>query len=85
MSRHEPTHPGESIRDAMRDAGMSAKQLAVALGMERGNLYRLLRGQISISPRTAVALERFGWSNAEFWCRRQALYDLARYRRDTAA
>lgn len=85
MSRHEPTHPGESIRDAMHDAGMSATQLAVALGMERGNLYRLLRGQISISPRTAVALERLGWSNAEFWCRRQALYDLARYRRDAAA
>ena len=67
MSRHEPAHPGESIRDAMCDAGMSATQLADALGMERGNLYRLLRGQISISPRTAVALERIGWSNAEFW------------------
>ena len=53
--------------------------------MERGNLYRLLRGQIAVSPRTAVALERLGWSNAEFWCRRQALYDLARHRREAAA
>ena len=85
MSKHNPTHPGESIGDAMREAGMSATELAAALGMERGNLYRLLRGQIAVSPRTAVALERLGWSNAEFWCRRQALYDLARYRREAAA
>ena len=56
-----------------------------ALGMDRGNLYRLLRGRIAVSPRTAVALERIGWSNAEFWCRRQALYDLARYRSGMAA
>ena len=85
MSRHNPTHPGESIGDAMREAGMSATELAAALGMERGNLYRLLRGHIAVSPRTAVALERIGWSNAEFWCRRQALYDLARYRSGMAA
>ena len=85
MSKHNPTHPGESIGDAMREVGMSATELAAALGMERGNLYRLLRGQISVSPRTAVALERIGWSNAEFWCRRQALYDLARYRSGVAA
>ena len=25
----------------------------------------------------ALALERIGWSNAEFWTRRQAQYDLA--------
>ena len=85
MRRHNPTHRGESIADAMREAGMSATELAAALGMERGNLYRLLRGRIAISPRTAVALEAIGWSNAEFWCRRQALYDLARYRRGFAA
>ena len=26
-------------------------------------------------------LERIGWSNAEFWMRRQAYYDLAQERR----
>ena len=34
MSQHNPTHPGESIGDAMREAGMSATELAAALGME---------------------------------------------------
>ena len=85
MSKHNPTHPGESIADAMREAGMNATELAAALGMERGNLYRLLRGRIAVSPRTAVALEALRWSTAEFWCRRQALYDLARYRSSIAA
>ena len=28
MSKHNPTHPGESIGDAMREAGMSATELA---------------------------------------------------------
>lgn len=68
----------------MHHAGLSAKHLAAALNMERGNLCRSLRGDIVLSLRTAVALEALGWSNAEFWCRRKALYDLARYRRRTA-
>ena len=42
MSKHEPTHPGESIGDAMREAGLNATELAVALNMERGNLYARL-------------------------------------------
>jgi plasmid maintenance system antidote protein VapI len=45
----------------------------------------------------AIRLEKAGWSNAEFWLRRQASYDLAqarkrqdqikveRYRRQSAA
>ena len=33
-----------------------------------------------ISPAMALALERVGWSNAAFWARRQAQYDLAQER-----
>ena len=82
--KDNPTHPGGTIRDALHDSGMTATELAAALGMGRGNLYRLMRGRIALTPRTAVALERLGWSTAEFWCRRQAGYDLARIRRETA-
>ena len=33
----------------------------------------------------AIRLEKAGWSNAEFWLRRQTSYDLAQARRGEAA
>jgi len=33
----------------------------------------------------ALALERQGWSNADFWMRLQAAYDLAQARRRASA
>ena len=33
-------------------------------------------------PQMAIRLEKAGWSNAEFWLRRQTAYDLAQARKD---
>jgi addiction module HigA family antidote len=52
----------------------------VKLGCTRQTFSRLLNGRTRISPSMALALERIGWSNAAFWVRRQALYDLAQER-----
>ena len=38
---------------------------------------RVLNGHAGIPPEMAIRLEKVGWSNAEFWMRRQAAYDLA--------
>ena len=46
---------------------------------------RLLNGKAGISPSMALALERIGWSNASFWMRLQAAYELAQERRRQAA
>ena len=48
-------------------------------------LRNLMYGQSGISPVVALALERIGWSDAEFWMRRQAKYDLAQARREMEA
>ena len=48
-------------------------------------LHQLMHGQCGISPNVALALERIGWSDAEFWMRRQAKYDLAQARRELEA
>ena len=50
------------------------------MGVRRENLSLLIHGQIGISPKMALALERVGISNADFWMRRQAGYDLAQER-----
>ena len=56
-------------------------EAARVLGIARHTLSRVLNGHAGISPEMAIRLERAGWSNAEFWLRRQTTYDLARARR----
>ena len=48
--------------------------------MARHTLSRVLNGHAAISPEMAIRLEKAGWSNAEFWLRLQAAYDLAQAR-----
>ena len=82
----DPAHPGESLRDALAAEGWTVTQAAEKLGCTRQTFSRLLNERTGISPGMALALERIGWSNAAFWMRRQALYDLAqeRLRRERA-
>ena len=49
-------------------------------GLYAATFSRLLNGRTGISPAMALALERIGWSNAAFWVRRQAQYELAQER-----
>ena len=44
-------------------------------------LSRVLNGHAAISPEMAIRLEKAGWSNTEFWLRRQTTYDLAQARK----
>ena len=77
---HDPAHPGESLRKAMAAEGWTVTETAAKLNCTRQTVSRLLNGRTGISPAMALALERIGWSNATFWVRRQAQYDLARER-----
>ena len=80
-----PTHPGESIRNCINESDWTVTECAARIGVSRNNLSRLLNGRIGISARVALGLEAVGWSNAEFWMRLQANYDLAQERRKQAA
>lgn len=79
-----PPHPGESIRECIDEAGMTTKECADRIGVTPNNMYRLVNGHIGISPKVALGLEGLGWSNAEFWLRMQAQYDLAQLRLEQA-
>ncbi|MDD9986227.1 MAG: HigA family addiction module antitoxin [Spirochaetaceae bacterium] len=85
MAMYNPTHPGESIREAIVASEWTVTEAAKRLGVARNTLSRLVNGHIGISPTMALALESIGWSNADFWMRRQAGYDLAQARRARAA
>ena len=81
MSITNPSHPGVSVRESMEAEGWTVTECADRLGVSRNTMSRLVNGRCGISPAVALALERIGWSNAEFWMRRQTYYDLAQERR----
>ena len=83
MTMKNPPHPGRSIRDnCLEPLGLSVTEAAKVLGVARHTLSRVLNGHAAISPSMALRLENAGWSDAEFWLRRQASYDLAQARKD---
>ena len=77
---YDPAHPGESLRDAMAAEGWTVTEASAKLGCTRQTFSRVLNGRGGISPAMALALERISWSNAAFWVRRQAHYELAQER-----
>ena len=85
MTMLNPCHPGEILRDNLEAAKLSVTEAASRLGCTRQALSRLLNGKAGISPAMALALERLGWSNASFWMRLQAAYELAQERRRQVA
>lgn len=81
MTASIPTHPGETLKHCLADSELTARQLAAAeLRLSRSTLYRLMPGDLPMTAPVAVALERLGWSNAEFWLRLQNQFDLAQVR-----
>ncbi len=82
MAMKDPPHPGRSIKaNCMVPLGLNVTEAAKVLGVARHTLSRVLNGHAAISPEMAIRLEKAGWSNAEFWLRRQTTYDLAQARK----
>ena len=82
MAMKNPPHPGFSIRENCLDPlGLSVTEAARVLGVARHTLSRVLNGHAAISPEMAIRLEKAGWSNAEFWLRRQTTFDLVQARK----
>ena len=81
MAMHDPPHPGLSIRiNCLDPLGLSVTDAAKVLDVARHTLSRVLNGHAAISAEMAIRLEKAGWSNAEFWLRRQSSYSLAQAR-----
>ncbi|MCE2466173.1 MAG: HigA family addiction module antidote protein [Dehalococcoidia bacterium] len=72
MAMKNPPHPGRSIREKRLDPlGLNVTEAAGVLGVARHTLSRVLNGHAAISPDMAIRLEKAGWSNVDFWLRRQ--------------
>ncbi len=73
-------HPGEHIADGLAERGMTAAELAVAMGVDAGRVSRLVNARVSVTGDTAIRLADAFGTSAEFWMRLQGDYDLARAR-----
>lgn len=81
MTMNNPPHPGRSIREnCLIPLGLNVTEAAKVLGVARHTLSRVLNGHAAISPEMAIRLEKVGWSNAEFWLRRQTTYERVKKR-----
>ena len=82
MSKHDPTHPGQSVRyDCIEPLGLTITKAALALGVTRQTLTNLVNGKCGISPEMAIRLDKAFGGGAEAWLRLQAAYDLAQVKK----
>lgn len=65
--------PGDTIADLLDDLGITPTELADRLGYTLESVKLLLEGKASITREVALKLEILG-STAEFWLRREAIY-----------
>ena len=70
------THPGEMIKDELKERGMTQKQLAVETGIKPSVLSETINGKRSVSLNVAVALEKALGIPADIWMNLQTQYDL---------
>lgn len=81
MPMKEPAHPGEIVRTALDDLGVTVTGAAAALHVARPTLSSLLNGKSGVSPEMAVRLAKTIGSTPAFWMRLQMNYDLAQVER----
>ncbi|MBR5062238.1 MAG: HigA family addiction module antidote protein [Prevotella sp.] len=70
------THPGEMIKDELKERGMTQKQLSELTGIKTSVLSETINGKRSVSLSVAVALEKALDIPADIWMNLQTQYNL---------
>lgn len=85
MTLLNPSHPSVSLRRSLEAEGWDVSRFADKVGISPDAASQLLNGHSGITSSVAQALERIGWSTADFWMRRQAKYEEALAQLNTVA
>ena len=70
------THPGELIRDELKERGMTQKQLAAEMGVKPSVLSETVNGKRAVTVNMALALEKTLGIPADIWMNLQTQYNL---------
>jgi addiction module HigA family antidote len=72
-----PVLPGRVLElEFLEPLGMTAYQLAKALGVMPPRVYEIVRGERAVSADTALRLGRYFGTGPEFWINLQSHHDL---------
>ncbi len=71
------THPGGILKDELASRRLSAKRLALNLGVPSRRILDILNGKRPITPDTALRLARYFGNSPQFWMSLQTQYDLS--------
>ncbi len=69
------THPGGILKEELRERGISQKELAETMGVQRSHLNELIKGTRDMTMTMAEKLERALGIRAVLWMNLQAQYD----------
>src|ERR1700722_8972307 len=78
-SRFAPDYavpPGEQLAIALEEKGMSQAELATRIGRPQKTINEIVKGKASITPDTAIQLERALGIPASIWNSLEAAYQL---------
>ena len=70
------THPGELIKDELKERNLTQKELSEMTGIKPSVLSETINGKRSVSLNVAIALEKALGISAEVWMNLQTQYDL---------
>ena len=76
MTPFMATHPGEMIKDELKERNMTQKSLAAETGIKASVLSETINGKRAISMNVALALEKVLGIPAEIWMNMQTQYNL---------
>ncbi|MBQ8703592.1 MAG: HigA family addiction module antidote protein [Bacteroidales bacterium] len=69
------THPGELVRDEMRERGLTQKQLAALAGLTPTMVSEVVRARRSVTEEIAASLEKALGIPVVMWMNLQSQYD----------
>ena len=71
-----PIHPGELLREELKEIGVSLNELARALRVPMNRISAIVNGKRAITVDTAMRLARYFGTSAQYWLNLQIAYDL---------
>lgn len=71
-----PVHPGEILKEALSDLGISMNQLAQQIRVPANRISAIAAGRRSVTGETALRLARYFGTTPEYWINMQGRFDL---------
>lgn len=68
------TPPGATIKEQLKDRGMSQKEFAAKMNLSEKHVSKLINGEVQLTPEVAVRLEIVLGVPAKFWTNLEAIY-----------